>query len=147
MIKAIFIFLLLVHIGCKEKVYNYYLPENYEGNVAILYTNDRSNFDTVNLTIPDSGILRTSIPYFDGAVKEFFYQKTNKGFFDTLNAYEPYIVKDSQRRIFFNRTLTFVNRRDTVYGVFFYVGRTFDSTLERDRFLFENRVSSLLKRQ
>ena len=102
--------LLLLFGSCGTiRVENYYLPDGFQGNVAIIYKNDgdKTN-DPQNWTIPDDGILRTNYKFSAGNYVTNYYQKNSSNFYDTLR--HDFTMKDTtQNEIVFSRILTLRN--------------------------------------
>jgi hypothetical protein len=145
----IIIFCILMIHGCKDvRVENYYLPKNFEGNVAVIYSNNNTEKQEVyNYNIPDNGILKTSYKFYAGDYRINYYQKNELNEYDTL--YERLSsskLDTSKSSIYFNRVLTF-NKYGSknVYTVStFYVGKKNVSDLAKDRFLFEKKIEEIV---
>ena len=139
--------LLLLFGSCGTiRVENYYLPEGYEGNVAIIYKNDGNETnDPQNWTIPDDGILRTNYKFSAGKYVTNYYQKNSRNSYDTLR--HDFTIKDTtQNEIVFSRILTFskYKSKDIFTVKTFYVGKRKVEDLEKDRFFFERKLEEML---
>lgn len=127
---------------------NYFLPEGFEGNVAIIYSSTgNEKQDVLDFHIPDSGVLRTPYGFSEGNYRINFYQKNRQNSFDTL--YEELPSRDvdsSKNRIYFNRILTFQRKgSEEIYTVgSFYVGKKAASDLVEDRLLFERKLEKMV---
>lgn len=135
--------------GCnKIRVKNYFLPKDFEGNVAIIYSNNGDGEqDIYNFYIPDNGILKTPYVFYKGDYKINFYQKNRRNEYDTLYEELPSTTFDtSKNRIYFNRVLTFKKHdSESIYTVSsFYVGKKNASELSKDRFLFEKKLEEIV---
>lgn len=76
----------------KIRTKNYFLPKDFEGNVAIIYSNnDYSVQDTYDYIIPDNGILKTKFSFKEGDYRINFYQKNQHNGYDTLYEQLPSI--------------------------------------------------------
>lgn len=147
--SILFLACILIISACDSnlKVENYFLPKGFEGNVAVIYSNDSLEADTLNYQVPESGILMTKYGFFKGRYKINYYQLNENNKYDTLVQELPTQAPDlSKNRIYFNRILTFQrNKSDTIYTVgTFYVGKKPASELEKDRFFFERKLEKML---
>lgn len=144
------IFCILILQGCNTKIRteNYFLPKDFEGNVAVIYTNViKENKDIYNFEIPEDGILRTPYSFHEGNYRINYYQKNEFNGFDTLYEELPSKKIDTTKnRIYFNRVLSFEKYTDKErYTVStFYVGKKKASELIKDRFFFERRLEETL---
>jgi hypothetical protein len=146
--KIVFLFLIILAIGCnKIRVENYFIPQNFIGNVAIIYSNNKATSEDVyNYTIPQNGILNTDYTFKEGKFKINFFQKNNANQYDTLFEELPgNLIDTTKNRIYFNRVLTFKkgNSKEVLVSTF-YVGKAKSSDLEKDRFLFERYLEKII---
>ena len=147
-----FIILLLILICCSSqtiRVENYYLPEGFEGNIAVIYKNDGDmTNDPQNWKIPNDGILRTNYKFSTGNYITNYYQKNSFNSYDTLS-YDFKVKDTTKNEIVFPRTLTFQkgNSKDIFTVTTFYVGRKKVEELEKDRFFFERKLEKMLLSQ
>ena len=128
------------------RVENFYIPQGFEGNVAIIYKNNgRKTSDPQNWTIPNDGILRTNYKFSSGNYITNYYQKNSSNAYDTLR--HDFTTKDTTKNeIVFPRILTF-SKRDgkEVFTVnTFYVGKKKVEELAKDRFFFERKLEKML---
>jgi hypothetical protein len=153
MFKIISIFTFLVSLvglySCSDIKYeNYFLPENFTGNVVVIYKNDGNTpKDTNNYLIPASGILYSSNKFVSGDFIIKYYQKRGNNVYDTLFELVPGKPANRQtNQIVFPRILTFQNyKSEPSYTVStFYVGRKTANELAKDRFIFEKNLEELL---
>jgi len=134
--------IIFLFCSCKEKVCNYYLPKDFEGNVAVLYSKNGINSDTMNFFIPDSGILKSKFSFYEGGIKNHYYQKNNFNSYNELLYINSPTKNSNVKGVYFNRTITFYHGDKKIFGTLFYVGKKFDST-SKERFLFENKIGKL----
>jgi hypothetical protein len=127
-------------------VENYYIPKDFEGNVAIIYKKNGSKPNkTQNWNIPEDGILKTEHRFISGNYKINYYQKNISNTYDTLNY--QFTKKDTTKNeIVFARILTFAkgNSNDIFTVNTFYVGKKKVEDLEKDRFFFEQKLEKML---
>jgi hypothetical protein len=149
----IYIALFMV-IGCaKPFTTEYFLPENYRGEVAVIYKSDgdtriQRQDRLLKIEIPDSGIAVINEDIQFGSVIHKYYCRNNDGSIDTINNFSH---TDKQRypvNIFFHRVMSFNPRvtppdEENYYVEFFYVGESLDGT-EKSRFRFEERVKNIV---
>lgn len=128
------------------QVQNYYIPKDFEGNVAIIYKKDGNKTnDPQNWEIPEDGILKTEHKFISGNYVMNYYQKNISNKYDTLNY--QFTKKDSTKNeIVFARILTFAkgNSKDIYTVKTFYVGKKKVEDLEKDRFFFERKLEKML---
>ena len=141
------VFIVLLGCSCQTRqIDNYYLPQDFEGNVAIIYKTDGGKTtNPQNWYIPNDGILRTKNKFIPGKYMTNYYQKNSSNTYDTLRY--DYTIKDTtNNEIVFPRILTF--RRHDSKEVFtvetFYVGKKKVEELEKDRFVFERKLENML---
>lgn len=135
-------------VGCNNiRTKNYFIPQNFTGNVAVIFSNNKSPSEEVyNYTIPPDGILKEGYSFKEGNFKINFYQKNNLNSYDTLLEELPgKPIDTTKNRIYFNRVLTFTkgNGPET-HVTTFYVGKVKASELEKDRFLFERKLEKII---
>lgn len=139
---------LILFFGCnKIRLENYYIPQNFTGNVAVIYNNGKSLPEEIyNYTIPENGILYTDYHFKEGKFKINYLQKNSYNRYDTLFEELPGKQIDTTRnRIYFNRVLTFKKgNSQEVFVSTFYVGKAKSSDLEKDRFLFERHLEKII---
>ena len=145
----ILLFSLIELNGCKGIKYeNVYLPENFTGNVAIIYSNSGSlPKETNNLIIPASGILYSSTKFVAGNYITRYSQKNNRDSFDTLSELLPDRLPDSiLNQIVFPRIMTFQKyHKEPEYTVYtFYVGKKTANELSKIRLHFERELEKML---
>jgi len=132
----------------KIRVKNYFLPEGFEGNVAIFYSNTGDEKkDVLDFYIPDSGILRTPYGFSEGDYRINFYQKNGQNGYDTLHEeLASRGVDTNKNRIYFNRVLTFQKEgsKDVYTVSSFYVGKKAASDLTEERFFFERKLEKMV---
>jgi len=142
--------LVILLFGCNEvRVKNYFIPQGYTGNVAVIFKNNKSSSEEVfNYTIPEDGILYTDYSFEKGRFKINFYQKNSLNRYDTLFEELPgKQIDTTKNRIYFNRVLTFSRGEKSGTDVTtFYVGKVKASELEKDRFLFERHLEKIILR-
>jgi hypothetical protein len=140
--------LVILLFGCdKIRVKNYFIPQGFTGNVAVIFTNNKSSSEEVyNYTIPPDGILYTDYSFKKGRFKINFYQKNNLNGYDTLFEELPGKQIDiTKNRIYFNRIMTFSKGEGSgTHVTTFYVGKVKASDLEKDRFLFERYLEKIV---
>ena len=149
--KSRFIALLfcsILFIGCsKIKIENYFIPKDFVGNVAIIYSDSKHNYEDVyNYFIPQDGILYTNYPFEKGNYIINFYQKNDLNKYDTLSEELPGRKLDTTKnRIYFCRVLTFRKGegKETIVTTF-YIGKVKSLELEKDRFLFERHLEKII---
>jgi len=128
------------------RVENYYLPQGFEGNVAIIYKFDgKKTSDPQNWNIPTDGILRTEFKFSSGYYETNYFEKNKSNTYDTLRTY--FKIKDTTKNeIVFPRILTFSrhNSKDIFTVKTFYVGKRKVEELEKDRFFFERKLEEML---
>lgn len=142
------LFCIIALLGCNEiRIENYFIPQNFTGNVAVIYSNNKSSSEDVyNYTIPQDGILKTDYSFKEGKFKINFFQKNNFNRYDTLYEELPgKQIDTTKNRIYFNRVLTFKkgNGQEVIVSTF-YVGKVKSSDLEKDRFLFEQSLEKII---
>jgi hypothetical protein len=145
--KILFIVWTFLNLSCVQvRTENFYLPINFEGNVAIIYkTNGLEQTSQQDWNIPNDGILKTDFKFIPGRLITNYLQRNNHNSYDTLSS--DFIVKDTTKiQIVFHRVLTFVkpNSKEEIYVTTFYVGKKKVEDLERDRFLFERKIEKML---
>ena len=140
--------LVILLFGCvKIRVKNYFIPQDFTGNVAIIFSNNKSSSEEVyNYTIPPDGILYTDYSFKKGRFKINFYQKNTLNGYDTLFEELPGKKNDTTKnRIYFNRVMTFSKGGGAGTDVTtFYVGKVKASDLEENRFLFERHLEKII---
>jgi len=140
---------LLFSIGCKEiKVQNYYLPTDFTGNVAVIYSKEgifNPQRKEYNYFVPACGVLCTGDAFKAGYFKINYYQRNNLNGYDTLFEEVPGVKLDtSKNRVFFTRVLTFRGEGDfDILVNTFYVGKARSSALEKNIFLFERKLEKM----
>ncbi|MFT3703000.1 MAG: hypothetical protein QM802_11555 [Agriterribacter sp.] len=132
-------------LGCnKVRVENYFIPQDFTGNIAVVYSNDKisSTEDVYSYIIPQNGILYTDYVFKKGNFKINFYQKRDLNQYDTLFKELPGMQVDTTKnRVYFNRVLTFSKGKGKeIFVSTFYVGKARDSSVKKDRFLFEQNL-------
>ena len=143
----IIISLAFLIISCNTlPVENYYIPKDFEGNIAIIYKKDGSKPDKIqSWKIPQDGILKTEHRFIEGNYVINYYQENSSNGYDTLNSY--FTKKDTTKNeIVFARILTFAkgNSKDIFTANTFYVGKKKVEDLEKDRFFFEQKLEKML---
>jgi len=139
--------LVLLLSSCQRiQVENYYLPQDFEGNVAIIYkSGGNKTSDPQNWYIPKDGILKTDYKFSSGNVVTNYYQKNSSNAYDTLR--HDFTTKDTTKNeIVFPRILTF-SKPDTkeVFTVnTFYVGKRKVEEFAKDRYFFERKLEKML---
>jgi len=135
------IFSAVLLLGCnKIRVENYFIPQDFTGNVAVIYSNNKTTSKEVyNYVIQENGILKTNYSFVKGKFEINFYQTNNLNKYDTLYEELPgKQIDTTKNRIYFNRVLTFKKGSgQEVFVSAFYIGKEKSSALEKDRFLFE----------
>ncbi|MCB9251853.1 MAG: hypothetical protein H6605_05260 [Flavobacteriales bacterium] len=142
-------FILLLFIGCslgvrKEK---YFIPENYEGNVIVVFeSKSKKNLfseKSIIFNIPDSGILIAKKPFYEGNYYTEYFQKNKTGTYDTLFEEVPGMSRDTAKnRVYFPRTLTIQEGKKAKYFIYtFYVGKKKKSEIDKERFSFERELT------
>jgi len=129
-------------------VKNYYIPQDFNGNVAIIYTaslkeKSKSRYDYY---IPENGLLYHNTNFETGNFIVNFYQKNENGKLDTLLEELPGRKFDSAKnRIYFRRVLTFKKNPNSINVVTFYVGKQQASQINKERFLFERKLEEIVR--
>jgi hypothetical protein len=147
-------FISIFLISCKTIKTDYYLVENFKGNVAVIYgvkKGIKANIENgrLQLNIPDSGILMVSNKYVEGVIEDRFFERKSNGELKGLVVSDNGHSSSKKERVYFHRTLTFNNfhknhiLRSSYNAILFYVGEKFDSSLHKERFLFENHLNNL----
>lgn len=79
------VFLALFFFSCKKRVFEYVVPENFEGYIFVFYNIKNGAIDKdvdgkTTFTIPNSGIYFTQTPFGKGAKVEYYFidKKGNK---------------------------------------------------------------------
>ena len=143
----VIITIIVLHCSCQTiRVENYYLPKDFEGNVAIIYNaNGSKTNDPQNWTIPEDGILETNFKFTSGNYMTSYYQRNSTNSYDTLR-YDFTIKDTTKNEIVFSRILTFskYNSKDIFTVKTFYVGKRKVEDLEKDRFFFERKLEKML---
>src|SRR5688500_6837082 len=97
--------------GCtKVRVINYFIPQGFEGNIAIIYSPGKTeNEDVYNFHIPNDGIVYANYSFDEGNYYTHYYQRNNRDTYDTLFEDLPPYQDDSisTNRIYFPRVITF----------------------------------------
>jgi hypothetical protein len=138
--------------GCKEKlpVINYFIPQNFEGNVAIIYGNaDTCEQNVYNFIIPEDGLVRVPYVFCKGDYLQNYYQRNEKNKWDTLHVELPSTQIDTTKnRIYFNRILTFEKNGSDHTNIVetFYVGKKRGPELSSDRFFYEKKLEEIVLR-
>ena len=153
MIKLLFC-IIFFSIGCKVDKIDFYLPENFNGDVAILYVNNGTKPTIENkrqkIIIPDSGIVFINQKYNEGEINYKYYIKSPQGY-KIIDAFVPGIdTVNGKKYIYFERTMgfNFIDQQSkpvNILGHFFYVGKQLDSITAQHRFLFETKIEKILK--
>lgn len=135
--------------GCNDKltVINYFIPKDFEGNIAIIYSKTDSGKQGVyNFTIPDNGLLKVPYKFYKGDYIQNYYQRNKNNEYDTLKVELPSFKIDTiKNRIYFSRILTFEKKGiEPIIVETFYVGRKKATELAKDRFFFENRLEEIV---
>lgn len=150
MVKLIFMSIIAsIAIGCKDNMQkqNYFIPKNFEGNIAIVYSNSNADKqDVYEFTIPENGLLNVPYQFSEGNYVKNFYQKNLSNKYDTLFEELPSVKIDtSKNRIYFNRILTFEKAgNEPIIVETFYVGKTKTEEVAKDRFLFEKKLEEIV---
>lgn len=136
-----------IFISCdKVQVKNYFIPKNFTGNVAVIYSKNSASCNEINnFKIPESGILKSNCRFEEGNFVINFYQGNSSDGYDTL--FEELAGKKidtTKNRIYFNRVLTFYDKENKeIFVSTFYIGKAKASDLGRDRFLFERKIENI----
>jgi hypothetical protein len=138
----------ILFFECNSKLaeINYYIPENFEGNIAIIYYGTNTEKMIYNFTIPDHGLLKVPYKFYKGDYIQNYYQRNTNNVYDTLQVELPSSKLDTTKnRIYFSRILTFEKKGiEPVIVETFYVGRKKAVELVKDRFSFENKLEKIV---
>ncbi len=142
-IQIIVVIILLA--ACKTRVKNFYIPKDFDGNVAVIYKNTTGKSSSQDYHIPDSGILQVEGTFEEGGVELNYYQENASGGYDTLR--EPFPsdkIDYTKSRIYFHRTLSYSTQGvGPVHVTAFYVGKKQAKDLVNDRIDFERKLEKL----
>ena len=158
MVKSVLYFVFtLAFVSCSSiSKRDYYLPEGFNGEVAIIYNKGKGTEPSfkegrLQIMVPDSGIVFLKSEYSPGSIDYQYFIKTLDGY-TRLNRDDFRDFAKDEKRIFMERVMTFsfpkeknVQDSVTVIAELFYVGRKLDTAVGRKRFLFENYISELTK--
>lgn len=155
--NKLLVLILLFIFSCKQRInINYYLPSNFEGEVAIIYNIKDGITPTfkdgrLEIMVPDSGIVLLNTEYKPGEIDYRYYTKAGDRYYRLYPNDFSTETDSNKKRIFLQRVMTFdfpYKRRteDSVsyVGELFHVGKRLDTTAEKNRFLFEQHVSEIL---
>lgn len=144
-----FCILLILFCGCKVDKKDIYLPENFSGEVALLYvdygTKPIIEDGRQKIFIPDSAIVFLNEKYEEGEIDYRYYIKTAGGF-SQIVVFKPgdEIIK-GRKYVYFERTMNFyLTKQTNVLGHFFFVGQQLDSTAANARLTFERKVEKIV---
>ena len=145
--------LLILFSNCKVDRKDFYLPENFSGEVAVLYTDNGTKppfkQGRQKIYIPDSAIVFLNEKYVEGEIDYKYYIKTPRGFSE-LPEFIPGVETDNGKKyIYFARTMTInaanhASSQSSVFGHFFSVVQQLDSTASKNRFFFERKIEKML---
>ena len=155
--KFLFIPLLFIFSNCKTpQQVDYYLPNSYQGEVAIIFSDkgDSAKFknDRQQIIIPKSGfVVINQKPYF-GQVDYKYYIGTSTGFSEISRHFPGMATNKGQKYVFFeeseNGTLIGKKGNYLHYNAFkFYIGQKLDSSVDRERFHFSRYIDSIIIEQ
>lgn len=127
---------------------NFFLPKNFTGNVAVIYSNTNETVQQVyDFVIPDSGVLVSKHPFHKGYYVTNFLQNRDELLYDTLTQALPGEPNmNGKNRVFFYRILTF-QRGDSgpkFTVATFYLGNKVDSMVIREKFFFERKLEEII---
>jgi hypothetical protein len=139
--------------GCRntQKV-DYYLPMNYHGQAAVVYSN---NGDIViyknnrqQIIIPESGIIFLKQKPFEGEIDYRYYIKTSNGFIE-IDRYLPGVIDDNNKKLYVlseetTSGLLIGKKGKTIYfdAFKFYIGNQSDTSINRKSFYFSKQLDS-----
>ncbi len=150
--KLLVFVILIIFYSCKATKVDFYLPENFEGEAAMIYIADGNTpiykNDRQQVFVPDSAVIFINKKFNEGQTDLCYYIKNKNGYSKLEMYYPGMVIEKDKTYIFFERILSFyldIKNEEPIIGHFFYVGKQLDTTVARQRFFFENKIENLLK--